>query len=105
MLPLLGPPGQRVSVPMIGFAYKGRSSRNEFPSRCAIVIWICRRGVHLIRWFDAGDVPSSWGMRSASGLLPHGGVLMLGGLALGLAATWMEVQRKAKAAERLAQAL
>ena len=41
MLPLHGPPGQRVSVPMIGFACKGRSSQNEFPSRCAIAIWIC----------------------------------------------------------------
>ena len=79
-----------------------------FPERISISLCDCDLDLLDVEFissdgFDAGDVPSSWGLRSASGLLPYGGALMLGGLALGLAATWMEVQRKAKA-ERLAQA-
>ena len=79
-----------------------------FPERISISLCDCDLDLLDVVFlpsdgFDGGDVPPSWGVRSASGLLPYGGALMLGGLALGLAATWMEVQRKAKA-ERLAQA-
>ena len=78
-----------------------------FPERISISLCDCDLDLLDVVFlpsdgFDGGDVPPSWGVRSASGLLPYGGALMLGGLALGLAATWMEVQRKAKA-ERLAQ--
>ena len=37
------------------------------------------------------------GVESANGLVPYGGAMMLTGLVLGLAATWVEVQRKSKA--------
>ena len=47
--------------------------------------------------FDSRDVPPAWGVESANGLVPYGGAMMLTGLFLGLAATWVEVQRKSKA--------
>jgi hypothetical protein len=79
-----------------------------FPERISISLCDCDLDLLDVVFlpsdgFDSGDLPpSSWGVESASGLLPYGGALMLGGLALGLAATWMEVQRKNKA-EQLAQ--
>ena len=78
-----------------------------FPERISISLCDCDLDLLDVLFvasdgFDSGDLPPSWGVRSAAGLLPYGGPLMLGGLALGLAATWMEVQRKAKA-EQLAQ--
>ncbi len=78
-----------------------------FPERISISLCDCDLDLLDVMFlpsdgFDLGDIPPSfWGVKSASGLLPYGGALMLGGLALGLAATWMEVQRKSKA-EQLA---
>ncbi len=79
-----------------------------FPERISISLCDCDLDLLDVLFiasdgFDSSDIPPSWGVESASGLLPYGSSLMLGGLALGLAATWMEVQRKA-GAEQLAQA-
>ena len=85
-----------------------RLQASLFPERISISLCDCDLDLLDVLFipsdgFDAGDIPaSSWGLESASGLLPYGGALMLGGLALGLVATWMEVQRKSKA-QQMAQ--
>ena len=73
-----------------------------FPERISISLCDCDLDLLDVLFiesdgFDSQDIPPEWGVGSASGLLPYGGALMMGGMALGLAATWMEVQRKAKA--------
>ena len=57
-----------------------------------------QRGV----WIPIDHGASVWGVEGATGLVPNGGALMLGGLSLGLIATYVEVQRKGKA-EQMAQ--
>ena len=84
-----------------------RLQASLFPERISISLCDCDLDLLDVLFvpsdgFDSRDIPPSWGVESASGLLPYGGQLMLGGLVLGLAATWMEVQRKSKA-EQLAQ--
>lgn len=73
-----------------------------FPERISISLCDCDLDLLDVLFiesdgFDSQDIPPEWGVGSASGLLPYGGALMMGGMVLGLAATWMEVQRKAKA--------
>ena len=78
-----------------------------FPERISISLCDCDLDLLDVTFqpsqgFDSRDIPPSWGVKSASGLVPYGGALMMAGMAMGLAATWMEVQRKSRA-EALAQ--
>ena len=78
-----------------------------FPERISISLCDCDLDLLDVTFqpsqgFDSRDIPPSWGVESASGLVPYGGALMMAGMAMGLAATWMEVQRKSRA-EALAQ--
>ncbi len=73
-----------------------------FPERISISLCDCDLDLLDVTFqpsqgFDSRDIPPSWGVESASGLLPYGGALMMAGMAMGLSATWMEVQRQRRA--------
>ena len=84
-----------------------RLQASLFPNRISISLCDCDLDLLDVTFlpssgFDSRDIPPAWGVEGATGLVPFGGALMLGGLSLGLIATYVEVQRKGKA-EQLAQ--
>jgi hypothetical protein len=73
-----------------------------FPERISISLCDCDLDLLDVTFlpsngFDVADVPPSWDLRNAVGLLPYGSVLMWIGLLLGVTATSMEVRRSNKA--------
>ena len=79
-----------------------------FPERISISLCDCDLDLLDVTFlpsngFDVADVPPSWDLRNAVGLLPYGAVLMWIGLLLGVTATSMEVRRSHKA-QQLADA-
>ena len=79
-----------------------RLQASLFPERITISLCDCDLDLLDVNFippngFDSRDVPPAWGVESANGLVPYGGAMMLTGLFLGLAATWVEVQRKSRA--------
>jgi hypothetical protein len=84
-----------------------RLQASLFPNRISITLCDCDLDLLDVTFlpstgFDSRDIPPAWGVEGATGLVPNGGALMLGGLSLGLIATYVEVQRKGKA-EQMAQ--
>ena len=81
----------------------GRLQRALFPERITISLCDCDLDLLDVNFipstsFDTRDLPPAWDVQNANGLVPYGGGMMLAGLSLGLLATWVEVQRKSKAA-------
>lgn len=80
-----------------------RLQRALFPERITISLCDCDLDLLDVNFipstsFDTRDLPPAWNVQNANGLVPYGGGVMLAGLSLGLLATWVEVQRKSKAA-------
>ena len=80
-----------------------RLQRALFPERITISLCDCDLDLLDVNFipstsFDTRDLPPAWDVQNANGLVPYGGGVMLAGLSLGLLATWVEVQRKSKAA-------
>ena len=94
-----GQPDRSTLSRQIGRVSNGRCSRNASPSRSAIVTWICSMSTSFRQPVLTPGTSLQHGVcRGTNGLVPYGGGVMLAGLSLGLLATWVEVQRKSKAA-------